>query len=142
MTRRKATPARRDVNCRSSPEHARRLLATARETHNDAEDSKSTYAFLAEARSSDSLAEGLGESFIESATSGQGSASNRQDQITAEENGGPFVVTSALDEFAAGMDESNIKEATREAFPTSSGARPGPGPQVFRGRTVFRGGRD
>ena len=133
-TPRKDSLPQRDVNCRSSPAHARRLLATARETHNDAEDPESRYAFLIDARSSDSLAEGLGESFIESATSGQGSATNRQDEITAEEDGGPFVITMALDEFAVGTDDSNISDAIREVFPTSSDARPGPGPQVFHGR--------
>ncbi|MEO8178082.1 MAG: hypothetical protein ABI895_04540 [Deltaproteobacteria bacterium] len=133
MTARKTTPPQRDANCRSSPEHARRLLAAARETHNDAQDAESSYAFLVNARSSDSLAEGLGEAFIESATSGQESATHRHDQITTEEDGGPFVITSALDEFAAGTDDSNTDDATREPFPTSSDAPAGP-PQVFRGR--------
>jgi hypothetical protein len=132
MTLRKAPPPQRDANCRSSPAHARRLLATARETHNDADDPESRYAFLIDPRSSDSLAEGLGEAFIESATSGQGSATQRQNQVTTEEDGGPFLVTSALDEFAEGLDESNINDATREAFPTSSDEPLGP-PEIFRG---------
>jgi hypothetical protein len=108
-------------------------LAVARETHNDAEDPESRYAFLASARSSDSLAEGLGEAFIESVTSGQGSATHRQNQVTTEEDGGPFLITPAGEEFAAGVDESNISDATREPFPTSSDEAPG-SPQVFRVR--------
>jgi len=132
MTQRKVPQQQRDMNCRSSSAHARRLLATARETHNDAEDPESRYAFLANARSSDSLAEGLGEAFIESVTSGQGSATQRQNQVTTEEDGGPFLITSALDEFAEEPDDSNLGDATREPFPTSSDVPPGP-PQLFRG---------
>jgi hypothetical protein len=125
----------RDANCCSSPAHARRLLASARESHNDARDPLNNYAFLAHARSADSLVEGLGEAFIESATSGQGSATQRQHEVSTEEDGGPFLVTLAIDEYAAGMDESNILEAAREPLPTVSSARPDPGPQMYRGRS-------
>jgi hypothetical protein len=36
-----------------------------------------------------------------------------------EENGGPFVETSANTEFAGGTDETNIKEAKKAPFPTT-----------------------
>ena len=75
------------------------------------------------ARSADAHAEDRGESFIQSATSGEGSATARHEEWTWEEEGGPFVPTEASEEFAAGLDESNIAEATREALPTTSSAR-------------------
>jgi hypothetical protein len=56
-------------------------------------------AFLAHPRNDD-LVEGLEEELI-------------------EENGGPFVVTSAEIEFAHDTDESNPIGATREPFPTT-----------------------
>ena len=64
----------------------------------------------------------LGESFIETATSGEDG--ERRDRFTAEEVGGPFVVTEAGEEFATGTDESNIAEALREPLPRTSKAEP------------------
>jgi hypothetical protein len=76
-------------------------------------------AFLREPRSGDTLAEQLGEEFIEAATSGQDEGDERFDQVVPEENGGPFIETSANTEFAGGTDESNIEEATKAPFPTT-----------------------
>lgn len=114
---------RRDAAGHLNPSYARHLLARAREGHNDANDAQSRHAFFSCARSSDAYAEGMGESFIESATSGEGSATSRHEEWTWEEEGGPFVMTAASEEFAEGLDESNIAEATREALPTTSSAR-------------------
>jgi hypothetical protein len=74
-------------------------------------------AFVDESHSSDTLAEQLGEGFVESATTGQYEGEEVFDQVVAEENGGPFLETSARTEFAHGTDASNIKGATREPFP-------------------------
>ena len=74
--------------------------------------------------SSEALAEELGEAFIEAATSGEESEPHRHERVTLEENGGPFVETSANEEFAVGTDESNIASATREPLPRTSKAVP------------------
>jgi hypothetical protein len=74
-------------------------------------------AFVDESHSSDTLAEQLGEGFVETATTGQYEGEDVFDQVVAEENGGPFIETSARIEFAHGTDASNIKGATREPFP-------------------------
>jgi hypothetical protein len=77
-------------------------------------------AFLGRARSSDSLAEALGEEFLQAATSGEGAGTAGLNGLVSEEDGGPFVVTRGKDEFARGPDASNPLEATREPFPMAS----------------------
>lgn len=125
----KAAPAKRPVRRRDAPGHidpryARELLAKARETRNDDAKPENTHAFLKGSRTSESLAQELGENFVETATSGEERETERHDQITAAEVGGPFVVTSAGEEFASGTDESNIREALREPLPRTSKAEP------------------
>ena len=65
----------------------------------------------------DDLAESLAEEFVHSATSGENQAEEALDQIVPEEIGGPFVETSAEEEFADGTDESNPSDAEPEAMP-------------------------
>lgn len=69
------------------------------------------------ARSRDALAEGLGEQWVHSATTGEDDAEETFNAEVPEERGGPFVVTSGGQEFAEGTDESNPKGAGREPFP-------------------------
>ena len=76
-------------------------------------------AFLSRPRSADALAEQMGETVVHTATSGEYDVEDVIDQKVPEEDGGPFVETSGDEEFAEGTDESNIKEATREPFPTT-----------------------
>lgn len=76
-------------------------------------------AFLGGPRTDDDLAEGLGEEFVETATSGEDESEDVANQVVSEERGGPFVVTTAGTEFADGVDESNPKGAKREPFPTT-----------------------
>ena len=66
----------------------------------------------------DDLAEELGESYVQSATSGEESALELQNEETEEERGGPFVVTTAAQEFADDVDESNPEDAEPAALPT------------------------
>ena len=73
------------------------------------------------ARTSDDLAENMAEDFLQSATSGEDHAEQSLDEVVAEEFGGPFVETSAREEFASGTDESNPPDADREPLPTTSG---------------------
>jgi hypothetical protein len=69
------------------------------------------------------LAEEFGEGAVSNMTSGEDGFPDALDEKVDEESGGPFVQTSAQEEFARGTDESNIAEATREPFPrTSSGS--------------------
>jgi hypothetical protein len=115
---------RRDAAGRIDPKYARELLEKARETQNRDDSPEAGQAFLKRASSNEALAEEFGEAFVEAVTSGEESEADRHEEITLEENGGPFVETSANEEFAVGTDESNIATATREPFPRTSKALP------------------
>jgi hypothetical protein len=65
----------------------------------------------------DDLAETLAEDFVRSATTGEDAEDETMDQIVPEEFGGPFVETSASEEFALGPDESNPDDALAEPLP-------------------------
>jgi hypothetical protein len=66
---------------------------------------------------SDDLAESLAEGYLRSATSGEDLTDEILDQVVPEEIGGPFVETSAADEFAGGTDGSNPEDADAEPLP-------------------------
>ena len=68
-------------------------------------------------RSNDNLAEAMGETWVETATSGEDESEEVFDQSVPEDEGGPFVTTTAGQEFAEGTDASNPKRSKREAFP-------------------------
>jgi hypothetical protein len=70
-------------------------------------------------RVKDDLAEELGEDFVGAATSGE-SVDDARDEPVPEEDGGPFVTTTAESQFAHGTDGSNPEDAEREPFPTTS----------------------
>ncbi|HEX4405047.1 MAG TPA: hypothetical protein VH560_09485 [Polyangia bacterium] len=69
------------------------------------------------ARTRDDLAEVLAEDFIGAATSGNDVLEDDLERETADELGGPFVVTSARVELADDVDESNPIGAEPEALP-------------------------
>lgn len=72
----------------------------------------------------DELAATLGAEVIRHATSGQEAGVEARDEVTEEESGGPFVETSADEEFAQGTDESNPEDAEPAVLPrTMSDAR-------------------
>jgi hypothetical protein len=71
------------------------------------------------AHTRDDLAESLAEDFLQAATSGEGVAEESGDEVVPEELGGPFVETSASEEFASGTDESNPPDAETEPLPLS-----------------------
>ena len=121
---RKRPVKRRDGAGRINPQYARELLAKARETKNDDNSPENMHAFLKAARATEPLAQEMGENFLETVTSGEEREAERRDEITADEVGGPFVVTTAGEEFATGTDESNIPEALREPLPRTSKAEP------------------
>ena len=68
-------------------------------------------------RSNDNLAEALGETWVETATSGEDDQEEAFNQNVPEDEGGPFVTTTAGQEFAEGTDASNPKRSKREPFP-------------------------
>lgn len=117
MVDRKKLAKRRDATGHLDAEYERRVREGSRAPDDG-------LAFLSGFRTGDPLAEELGEAFLESATSGEESEAERRDRILTEEEGGPFVRTPASREFAYGLDESNIAEATREPLPKTSIADP------------------
>jgi len=104
---------RRDGAGHLDPAYANKL----RELSQQSAPEEDGTGFLSEARSSDSLAEELGESFVRAATSGEDDETDVRDRVVAEELGGPFVPTTGADEYAQGTDASNPDGADREAFP-------------------------
>ena len=68
----------------------------------------------------DDLAEYLGENFLASATGGDDSGDALQDDVVAEELGGPFIETDAESEFGTSRTASAADDAVEaEPFPTA-----------------------
>jgi hypothetical protein len=103
---------RRDATGHLDPKYARELRARSREGEED----RGARAFLRGSRSSDDLAEELGEEAVATMTSGE-DQSERLELEVDEERGGPFVPSRARVELARGTDRSNPRGATREPFP-------------------------
>jgi len=99
------------------PAHRKHLLELARDGKDPTD--QDDEAFLKRPRTSDPLAEELGEATVASMTSGEEQLTDDLEAEVAEERGGPFVKTTAGQEFAEGTDESNIPGATKEPFPTT-----------------------
>jgi hypothetical protein len=74
-------------------------------------------AFVRGTSSADPTAEACGEEFVMTVTSGEDGGESTLDDVSSEERGGPFVVTSGRTEFAYDPDESNPPDGTREPFP-------------------------
>jgi hypothetical protein len=107
-----ATPVhRRDGAGHLDPTYAQGLLAQSSPREKDPE------AFVGGGEVKDDLAEEMGEEFVDTATTGEHEAQDVADEVTAEERGGPFVVTTGGTEFADGVDASNPATAEREPFP-------------------------
>lgn len=111
----KTTVRRRDGSGHLDPQYAAELLE--RSGGNDRE--QPNEGFLTQPRSSDDLAENMGEEFIASATSGENQEEDLLDQVVPEERGGPFVPSTAGAEFAEGTDASNPLGSKKEPFPTT-----------------------
>ena len=56
------------------------------------------------------------EDYLQAATQGM-EVEEDHDQIVPEELGGPFIETSAAEEFALDTDEANPEDASREPLP-------------------------
>ncbi|HXK17284.1 MAG TPA: hypothetical protein VNG33_05770 [Polyangiaceae bacterium] len=118
MVDRKKAIKHRDATGHLDAEYELKVRSGARPRDED------ELGFLTGFSSRDPLAAELGEAFLESATSGEESEPERRERIFTEEDGGPFVSTRASQEYAYGLDESNIAEATREPLPKTSMADP------------------
>jgi len=118
MVDRKKVSKRRDATGHLDAEYEQKVRSEARPRDQD------ELGFLTGFTSRDPLAAELGEAFLESATSGEESEPERRERVFTEEDGGPFVRTRASQEYAYGLDESNIAEATREPLPKTSMADP------------------
>jgi|SRR5882724_1881829 len=118
MSSSKKPVIRRDATGHLDPEYERKLREASLENKKRDDDK----AFLGPTAASDELAEELGETFVQAATSGADAEGDRHERVMEEELGGPFVPSTAGQEFAGGTDESNIPEATREALPRTSKA--------------------
>ncbi len=66
----------------------------------------------------DEFARERGEEFIRSVTSGGNAGDEMLEAEVPEEIGGPFVTTSAAQEFAEGTDAANPEDAEPAALPT------------------------
>jgi hypothetical protein len=104
---------RRDRAGHLDPKYAADLRAKSKEGHEASNDS----AFLRRSKSADALAEELGEEAVETMTTGEDEGNESRDRFAEEEIGGPFVESTAKNEFADDKDESNPDDATREPFP-------------------------
>jgi hypothetical protein len=69
------------------------------------------------ARVDDDLAETLAEDFVRSATTGEDADDEVLEEVVPEELGGPFVETTAGEEYATGTDASNPEDAAPEPLP-------------------------
>ena len=118
MVDRKKAIKRRDATGHLDAEYERKLRASSPPPREEG------VAFLTGFHTGEPLAEELGEAFLQSATSGEESETERRDRVLPEEDGGPFVRTRASQEFAYDFDESNIAGATREPLPKTSRADP------------------
>jgi hypothetical protein len=121
MTQPRKPVKRRDATGHLDPEYERGLLEQSASYRRADVYSN---AFLTTTNPEEELAEELGEAFVGAATSGGDVEGDRHERIVPEESGGPFVTTTANEEFAGGTDESNIAEATREPLPRTSKAEP------------------
>ena len=117
MSIRKKPVVRRDATGHLDPEYERKLREGS-QANRSRDDGR---AFI-DGAAREELSEELGEAFIQAATSGEDAELERRESVVPEESGGPFVPSTAGQEFAGGTDESNIAEATREALPRTSKA--------------------
>ncbi len=74
-------------------------------------------AFVRGTSSVDPTALDCGKEFVMTVTSGEDGGESRLDDVSSEERGGPFLVTSGRTEFAYDADKSNPPDGTREPFP-------------------------
>ena len=102
---------RRDRAGHIDPKYGRELRRLSEPPEPDPE------SFFGGPHAKDDLSEEMGEEVVATATTGEYEAEDVREQDVPEEVGGPFVETTAREEFGHGTDPSNPKGATREPFP-------------------------
>jgi hypothetical protein len=111
-------PARkRAVRRRDRPGHIDPQLAAGLREKSGQRFRDDDKAFVSKPSSNDPLGEEMGEAVVRHATSGNGDQMEELDSVVPEESGGPFVTTTAAEEFADDYDASNLPGAKREPFP-------------------------
>jgi len=115
MAAKKKSPPvqRRDGAGHLDPKYAQKL----RELSEEGREKNDERAFVGEGHASDDLAEELWEEAVVAMTTGEDDLGEDLGAPVADDQGGPFVVTSGDEEFAAGTDASNPRGAKREPFP-------------------------
>jgi hypothetical protein len=113
--------SRRDATGHLSRKYARDLLG---ESGTKRARDVGAGAFIPRSRTVDELGEELGEAFLQSATSGEEAEPERHERVVTEEQGGPFVPSKAVTEFARGPDAADVEGSTREPLPKTSKADP------------------
>ena len=94
--------------------------ATLREKSREGRVRDDDEAFIGRSgHSKDNLAEAMGETWVATATSGEDENEEVFSQSVPEDEGGPFVTSTAGQEFAEGTDASNPMRSKREPFPTT-----------------------
>jgi hypothetical protein len=119
--------AKKSGPARKSPNGAKKTVKLQSVGRRAAGRSDDAHAFIPDPSEggkppSDDLAELLGEDFLQAATSGNEVLEDDLDSALPEEIGGPFVTTTAREELAHDVDESNPRDAKREPFPKTSAA--------------------
>jgi hypothetical protein len=104
---------RRDAGGRVDPAYQADLLEKSGHVKSDDD----TRAFLDGAESEDAEVENLGEGFLNNVTGGEETDEEVTDPNAPDEEGGPYVVTSAAEEFGREPDESNPEDAEPAPFP-------------------------
>jgi hypothetical protein len=107
---------------KKNPHHRRLPAARRHEVEEDerVEREGETGRVFVGSDTEDDEARQLGEEFVRSATSGEEAESEMEEEAQVEEQGGPFVITTAREEFGFGSDASNPPGAEREPFPRVS----------------------
>lgn len=104
---------RRDGGGRVDPAYQADLLEKSGHDHKD----RDATAFLDAPESEDAAVENLGEGFVHNVTGGEETDEERPDPNAPDEEGGPYVVTTAAEEFGREPDESNPEDAEPAPFP-------------------------
>src|ERR1700730_9461550 len=103
MTSSKKPVVRRDATGHLDPEYERKLREASLGSSNHSTDK----AFWGASAASDELAEELGETFVQAATSGEDAEGDRHERVMEEEAGGPVVPATARQGGAGGADGRN-----------------------------------
>lgn len=104
---------RRDGGGRVDPAYQADLL----EKSGRATDDQGDHAFLDRPESEDPAVEELGETFLHNVTAGIETDEVEANPNDPDEEGGPYVVTTAAEEFGREPDESNPEDAEPAPFP-------------------------